>query len=34
MTNFGIKQFKLLKNLDAFDYDIYSDGESFILTNR
>ena len=28
---FGIKQFKLLKNLDAFDYDIYSDGESFII---
>ena len=29
--NFGVEEFKLLKNLKSFEENIYSNGESFII---
>ena len=30
-TNFGVEEFKLLKDLKSFEENIYSNGESFII---
>ena len=30
-TNFGVEEFKLLKDLESFEENIYSNGESFII---
>ena len=29
--NFGVEEFKLLKDLESFEENIYSNGESFII---
>lgn len=30
-TNFGVEEFKLLKDLESFEENIYCNGESFIV---